>query len=282
MSIDFEEFKKLYAKKFKFVVNVNSVDSINDINDSNDVNNIIENINVTNSKRFISGITTADPFIIKDNGTNYLFYEKIKFGRKRGDIFVCKILSDENNNILTVEEKLNLHERFHLSYPNVFFDNGKFYMIPESRQCGEIRLYEFINFPHKPKFLKTLLKFDGLDTNIIYYDEYYYLFTWSECCLHIFYSKNLLGEFTKHPHVLNFSGRRITGNGRNGGKFFFIGNNLYFPRQHNINHYGENLQIIKVTKLTTEDYNEELVTEIKGIHHMTFTNDYIVTDSCVL
>lgn len=36
-------------------------------------------------------------------------------------------------------------ESFHLSFPYVFEDNGKVYMLPEARYSGTIRLYEACN-----------------------------------------------------------------------------------------------------------------------------------------
>ena len=71
--------------------------------------------------------------------------------------------SDKRGRISAIEIKENGHEflgvvleeNFHLSFPFVFEDSGNLYMIPETAENQQIRLYECISFPEK-WVLKTI------------------------------------------------------------------------------------------------------------------------------
>ena len=51
-----------------------------------------------------------------------------------------------------------LKEPFHLSYPYVFKHKGTYYMIPESRAAGAVRLYRARSFPLSLEFDTTLFE----------------------------------------------------------------------------------------------------------------------------
>lgn len=85
----------------------------------------------------------ADPFPFEYNGDLYIFVEFFKRSRALGSIAYFKLSEDGK-----VEEfKEVLIEPFHLSFPNVFLMNGGVYMIPESENANQIRLYRAERFP---------------------------------------------------------------------------------------------------------------------------------------
>lgn len=107
-------------------------------------------------------VTMADPFLFTYEGQTWIFYEKKGLNEKRGTIW-AKNLDDEK-----AEAVLILEEAFHLSYPYIFSQNGSLYMIPETMEAKEIRLYQCIKFPNQWEYKKTILNVEGLDTNLLF------------------------------------------------------------------------------------------------------------------
>lgn len=56
----------------------------------------------------------------------------------------CLCLSDGDTCFKEV-----LNENFHLSYPNVFEYDGSIYMLPETFESNQLRLYKCVSFPYK-------------------------------------------------------------------------------------------------------------------------------------
>lgn len=105
----------------------------------------------------------ADPFICSDNGRDYLFVELMDYHIVYGQIAVAPVDNGKIGNF-----KIIISEPFHMSFPNVFKWRGIWYMIPESYQSGQIRLYRCESFPYKWKFDRTLLKDVQLVDHAIY------------------------------------------------------------------------------------------------------------------
>ena len=94
----------------------------------------------------------ADPFVLKNNGENFVFVEDFLLRDKKGRISAIKLDGDDYDFLGVVME-----EDFHLSFPFVFRDGENIYMIPESSENGDIRLYRSIDFPLKWEFEKQLM-----------------------------------------------------------------------------------------------------------------------------
>lgn len=93
----------------------------------------------------------ADPFPIEVDGELYIFAEMWRYRYLKGCIAYTKLTPNGFQKWKPVIE-----EKFHLSYPNIFRQDGKIYICPEANESGEIFLYECINFPEKWKKTKTL------------------------------------------------------------------------------------------------------------------------------
>ena len=146
---------------------------------------LIDNIFKTNYKLSVKNIPkiilpkgaryqfgAADPFLIK----GYIFaeiYDKDGWKNGTGCIAVAK-----HDNTLKFEPIIK--ENFHMSFPYVFNHNNTWYMIPETYQSGNIRLYKAIKFPHKWKFIKNIYPIDGLDSIPFKLNGTWYLFTTSQ------------------------------------------------------------------------------------------------------
>jgi hypothetical protein len=140
----------------------------------------------------------ADPFLMKEGATWYLFFEVYNRSTKQGDL----ALATSQNTWLWDYQQVILDEPFHLSYPYVFKWDGAYYLIPESFEADSVRLYKADVFPTQWSFVTTLVDGgDYVDNSIAYYNGKWWLFsaTTSNDTLYLFYADNLTGPFLEHP-----------------------------------------------------------------------------------
>lgn len=208
----------------------------------------------------------ADPFLFVYNDRLYLFYEK---KRNYSPGVICMISTDDLvhwSKPITV-----LEEGFHLSYPFVFEDAGRIFLIPESSEVGDIRLYMADNdqLSHF-SFYKTLVSKEVVDTEIGYADSsvykkdgVYYLITSIEKGknsrnnnLYLFFSDKLCGPYMEHPDSPICSSPKY---GRNGGAFLVDDGKIYRVAQDCELSYGDNIHLLQVAKITKELYEEIVV-----------------------
>lgn len=204
---------------------------------------------------YIKAEFIADPFLIKDKNTWYLFYEiLLKYSRK-GVIGY----SYSNDGETWINGDVVLEEDWHLSYPYVFKDKDKIFMIPESAAGGAIMLYKAIKFPDKWVKVKDLIKGCYWDSSVIYYDNKWWMFTLgnnpSKFSLYLFYSENITGPWKEHkmsPVVVN--NKRIA---RPGGRIINNNDKLIRYVQDCEKNYGEAVIEIEIVKLTIDEYKEQ-------------------------
>ena len=116
----------------------------------------------------------ADPFIIN----NWIFCELMTISTEavisKGYIGVARL----NNDILRFTPVID--EKFHMSFPYVFYHDNSWYMIPEVYKSGNIFLYKSNNFPFNWERIKSIYKIDGIDSIPFKINNKWYLFTTSE------------------------------------------------------------------------------------------------------
>lgn len=205
-----------------------------------------------------ASVILADPFLFVMDGTLYLFYEHLTrwFGKGR----IC--MRKTSDLITWSEEKDVLVEPFHLSFPYVFEDDGKVYMLPETGGDKSITLYEALD--------KTLTKWQKVsklmeggepwyDSVIHKKDGKYYLFTGHDNDVqqvqHLFVADSLTGPYTEHPSSPICEGRDRA---RNAGSIIKNDNELYRPVQVCMNGYGEQTSVMKIETLSPAEYKETL------------------------
>ena len=201
----------------------------------------------------ISAEFTADPFMLIEDNTWYMFFEVMNTSTNQGDIG----LAVSNDGFSWTYKQIVLDEPFHLSYPYVFKWDNKFYMIPESVQAGSIRLYEATDFPLKWSFVKDLIKGEYVDSSILRYDEQWWLFTSQtrNDVLHLFYAKELTGTWTEHPESPIIRGDAHIA--RPGGRVVIYDGRPVRFAQDCYPEYGLQVQAFLITELTTKSYKEE-------------------------
>ena len=206
----------------------------------------------------------ADPFVIEWNGRNYLFVEDYLFEKQRGCISVMEMGTDG----VTSEAERVLDLPYHLSYPFVFEHEGGLWMIPETLGAGRIELYRARDGLTKWEFVKSLK--DGVqavDTTLWMENGRFYFFTniaergsTVNDELFLFYSDDLLGEWTAHPRNPICTDVRRS---RGAGKLFRRNGKLIRPAQDCSVRYGYACQLNEIEVLSPAEYRERPVGRIE-------------------
>lgn len=205
----------------------------------------------------------ADPFLFVKNDYLYLFYEEQK-GFSPGRIMMIKTLDLKSWS----DPIIVLQEMFHLSFPFVFEDEGKTYMIPESGESQSIRLYEANDDLTSFSYVRTLLRQEVrvgsnsncVDNHIYKKDGVYFLFTsyrsdW-KIRQELFISRNLLnGDFVSHPCSPIVVDNKY---GRNGGALINLNGVMLRVSQDCSVEYGTNVSLHKILTIDESHYRETL------------------------
>ena len=116
----------------------------------------------------------ADPFPVFADGRSWLFCEEYPYASARGVISVID-LDDPNGGTQPIIE-----ESHHLSYPMVFEDDDRWWMIPEAGGSNRISLYRCEAFPYKWTYEATLIDVAASDPTL-YRDETGYWLIFTSC-----------------------------------------------------------------------------------------------------
>ena len=219
---------------------------------------VIPQINI--SKRY----WMADPFLFEYLDKIYLFYELYDFIRARGVIAYSEI---QNNGRLLTSPKIIINRPFHLSFPYIYKQNNRIYIMPKTAQRKSIQLFKAISFPNKWQDDKVLIdRVFACDS--IFIDE--------PECSKILTSKMFDDSETDKVISCYVNNRQfdISSKGslnctsidcgvgefgiRNAGKLFEYEGNIIRPGQNCLNGmYGRGLVFWKVDSVTP--YKEEVI-----------------------
>jgi len=231
----------------------------------------------------------ADPFVFTHNGKHVIFAEDLFYSDNKGRISALEVDGTTETFLGVV-----LEEDFHLSYPFVFEEAGKVYMIPETNEANEIRLYESTNFPMQWELKEVLMEnVSAADTLIFRQSGTWYLLT-NICSarvgdhkseLHIFYADSLHTKDWKPIACGNpviFDSARA----RNGGFFKFDGGIYRINQIHGKAHYGKAFGVNRIDQLDTENYRETRIKTVNAsvkdggvsAHHFHANDEFAVYD----
>jgi hypothetical protein len=195
----------------------------------------------------------ADPFMVKEDSTWYMFFEVLHSKKYHGDIG----LATSQDGFNWQYQHIVLSESFHLSYPYVFNWENQYYMIPESSQSNTVRLYKAVKFPSQWELDTVLLSGKYSDSTVFYYNEKWWMFSSSNprCTLHLFYADHFRGPWIEHPKSpLIYKNPHIA---RPAGRVVIYNNRIIRYTQDVWFVYGNKVRGFEITKLTTEDYQEK-------------------------
>jgi hypothetical protein len=200
----------------------------------------------------VSAVMVADPFMVRQDGLWYMFFEVLNWRANKGEIG----LATSQDAVAWQYQGIVLAEPFHLSYPYVFEWLGEYYMIPESRQDHSVRLYHGRTFPTGWVCTSSLLSsHDTADTSPFRFDEQWWMFTSSKSdTVSLYGAKDLSGPWREHPSSpIVRSDRRIA---RPAGRVLVDGNRIIRYAQNCQPAYGSEVAAFEVTQLTSSTYSE--------------------------
>ena len=228
----------------------------------------------------------ADPFPITVGGRHYIFFEDLPFATGKGHVSVVEV---DTAGHATAPRRV-LERDYHLSYPFLVEDEGRLYMIPETANNRTVEIYRCIEFPHRWKLERVLLR--GLwcaDATVHRGHDRWWMFA-SSCVdggevndeLDLFHAESLLGDWK--PHRRNPVRSDVRG-ARPAGRLYTAGGELYRPGQVCTPIYGAAIAVNRVTRLDEHGYAEEEVGRIApsdagliGMHTINRAGPLTVTD----
>ncbi len=231
----------------------------------------------------------ADPFFVTSGDNNIkIIYEDYTFDDDYGKISLMTI----GKGMSPVGEKSLLDTGSHLSYPFVFYENNKIYIIPEAARSGRLPCYEYDHADESLKFLTDLIELPLRDATVLKYNNKYWIFAIiseneADYRMHVFFSDTLLGPYSPHKNNPIKTGLNGT---RSAGNFIEVDGIIYRPVQNCQNGYGESIMITRITELSEQSVTEEPYLSIKintkninnkgihSIHTINQTDGVLVVD----
>jgi len=229
----------------------------------------------------------ADPFPIEANGRHYIFFEELPFAAGKAHISVVEV--DRSGRVS--EPVPVLVRDYHLSYPFLVEEGGALYMVPETAENRTIEAYRCVEFPHRWKLEKVLVRDVRCADATFHRDaDRWWMFTTMgrdsgelNDELAIFHADRFLGDWK--PHRRNPVKSDVRG-ARPAGRLFRLGNALYRPGQVCTPIYGSAIALNRVTRLDEREYAEEEARRIVpaasdaviGLHTINRVGPLSVTD----
>ena len=193
----------------------------------------------------------ADPFMICVQNSWYMFFEVLNSKTGLGEIGYAMSPDGFNWKYMSIV----LKDQIHLSYPFIFENEGDFYMVPETRQAGEIRIYKAKEFPHQWEVIQVILKGNYADATLVKYQEKWWMFALHGTKdLHLFYSDSILGDWI--PHSSNPIIENDLKSSRPAGRIIHYNNKLYRLAQDGYPLYGNKVGVFEILEMNTESYRE--------------------------
>lgn len=199
----------------------------------------------------------ADPFMLFANGVWHMYFEVLLRESRKG--VIAKAKSDDGIN--WQYQGVVLEEDFHLSYPFVFQQGSDFYMLPETLEANEIRLYKSKQ-PDGPFHLDSvLLEGSYADPTLINHGDTWFLFACSAPYQHnrleLFHSHSLTEGWQVHPDSPLIVDNKESA--RPAGRIFQYDQHLYRLNQDCAKRYGHKVRVNKILTLTDQVYREESI-----------------------
>lgn len=197
------------------------------------------------------GIMAADPFALQVDGTWFLFFEMVTSHSP-----LAVIAAARSRNLVDWEQLGPvLSPGHHVSYPFVFEHDGEIFMMPESKKVRQVTIYRAVDFPHRWRAEKTILRGRFFDASMVRHEDRYWLFVgWWSYWLQLFHAPHPLGPWTRHawPFVRGHSRAAA----RPGGRPILLDGKLIRFAQDNRSHYGHRLRAWHVKTMTPLWYAE--------------------------
>ena len=229
----------------------------------------------------------ADPFPLRVNGVDWVFFEELEYARGVGHLSVAPL---GIHHFTTKPEPIVVKD-YHLSYPFVFEHDGQHYLIPETAERQRLEVYRALRFPFEWEFDRVLQDVSAVvDATLAEIEGRWWLFAcsleegvppWGE--LHIYHARSPFGPWTPHrgnPVVTDVR------HARPAGRVFRQGNKWFRPAQDCSIAYGHSLTVQEIEILSPEEYREKTVARLDptwaprlcGVHTLNATENLTLID----
>lgn len=208
--------------------------------------------------RDVPAAYVADPFIVRHEATWFMFFEVLRSDTGRGELAVAR--SDDL--VRWAYLGVVLRDAVHLSYPHVFLHDGVAFMVPETSEAGEVRLYRASSFPDAWEPVGTLVAgAPFVDASLLLHEGHWYMFAgtvpdaeYDGSDLRLFHSGHLEGPWIEHPASPIVQGdRRLA---RPAGRVVVHNGGLLRFVQDGATKYGERVFAITIDVLNPMTYRE--------------------------
>ncbi len=199
-----------------------------------------------------AAVFVADPFMVRHAEAWYMFFEVLNWRENKGEI----ALATSSDGLRWRYERRVLVEPFHLSYPCVFRCGSEYYLVPEARQSGEVRLYRATAFPTEWTFVTTLLEGPALlDPSLFFFgDRWWMIVGTGDDTLRLFMAPRPEGPWREHPRSPVAAGR--AGFTRPAGRVLASDGCLLRFGQNGDPEYGLDVRAFEIVELTPQVYRE--------------------------
>jgi hypothetical protein len=198
----------------------------------------------------------ADPFLFRRDGTTWLFFEDYDYAEGRAVIACAEVRADGG----VAAPRVALRRPYHLSFPFLFEDAGRVYMIPETGANRTVKLYRATRFPDEWERVAVLLSgARALDTVMWREGGRYWFFVTiihpprAGPQLFLFSTDTLTGRWMAHPANPIVSDARYA---RAAGAIVSLGSRRIRPSQDCSGDYGSAIHFSEITRLSPSDYEE--------------------------
>ena len=197
----------------------------------------------------------ADPFMIRAGDLWHMFFEAKHAVARKGEIG----LAVSSNGFDWQYEQIVLAEPFHLSYPYVFECDGEYYMIPETLDAKQIRLYRATCFPYGWTHLTDLVEGNFADPSIFWAAGNWWMFAcpspFEHNSLRLFLADSLTGPWREHPRSPLIEGNPHIA--RPAGRVIAYNDSLIRFAQDCYPRYGTQVRAFEILELTSTSYREQ-------------------------
>ena len=220
----------------------------------------------------------ADPFVVSRDGVDYCFVEDFDYRTQRGRISVLELGDTQARFLGSV-----LDEPFHLSFPFLFEHAGSLFMMPETSENRDIRVYRCVDFPLRWQLHGVLMSdVSAVDTMMFRHDGRWWLLTNLAPQSHDDQGAELLvfhGDDPLGPHWTPHAGNPIyidPSRARNGGLLAADGQLHRVGQRQGFRQYGAGATIFRIDEITPSRYRETRVASLEpgfrpgllGTHHL--------------
>lgn len=246
----------------------------------------IRNEDVTWLREISSISYLADPAGFEEDNKMHILVEDFNYVKRSASI--SEVIWDQPRNSFSVPIRI-IEGKNHLSYPFIVQYQKVIYCVPESFTEGNIELYKR-NFSEEDFVEDQILlkNVNAVDPTLINFDNRWWLFftvkEYSRSHLYIYFSNQFFGTYKPHPmNPVKIDVRSA----RPAGTPFIYDGVLYRPAQDCSITYGGRVIINKVTRLTTEEFEETFVRFIepvkcshysKGLHTLSAVGNHTLID----